>query len=275
MSQNWASRGWGGMVIPRIGMEVIVEHLRGDPDLPIVTGCVYDGANQPPNPLPAAKTKSVFEADTHQGAGFNELTFEDQRDAKLIYMHGRKDHQIDILNDRAKSIGRGQSESVGRDKSIGVGRDHTESVGQDAGHVVARDVMYQVGRDQQEKDGKDHVHVVGNIHEQAIYADHLVQTGRNREETVAARYVLNVGTSITNDTRTHTLMAFEKFVIKGPGGEITIDASGITLEAPQIRLKDNVTMGGTGGAQVPTLRAAANDALPLVEECLKQKGEED
>ncbi|KIT14309.1 type VI secretion system Vgr family protein [Jannaschia aquimarina] len=274
VSQNWASRGWGGMIIPRIGMEVIVEHLLGDPDKPIVTGCVYNGANQPPYPLPQHKTKSVFKTNTHEGSGFNELTFEDQRDEELIYMHGQKDQQIDILNDRAKSIGRDQSEAVGRDKSIGVGRDHTESIGQDARHTVGRDVIYQVARNQQESYGKDHVHVVGNIHKQDIYADHLISTGRNHEETVGSRYVLNVGKSITNNTKTHTLMAFDKFVIKGPGGKITIDASGITLEAPQIRLKGAVSMGGSGGAQVPTLKAAARDALPLVEECVKQKGEE-
>ncbi len=273
VSQNWASKGWGGMVIPRIGMEVIVEHLEGDPDKPIVTGCVYNGANMPPYPLPAAKTKSVFKTDTHQGAGFNELTFEDEKEQELIYMHGQKDQQIDILNDRDKSIGRDQSESVGRDKSISVGRDHTESVGQDARHNVGRDVIYQVGQNQQERYGKDHVHVVGNVHKQDIYADHLVQTGRNHEETVKGRFVLNVNQSITNNTKTHTLMAFDKFVIKGPGGKITIDASGITLEAPQIRLKGNVSMGGTGGAQVPTLQGAANAGLPLVEECVKQKGD--
>lgn len=85
---------------------------------------------------------------------------------------------------------------------------------------------------------------------------------------------LDVTQSITNNTGTHTLMAFKKFVIKGPGGKITIDAGGITLEAPNIRLKGNVSMGGAGSSQVPTLQGAARDALPLVEECLKQKDEE-
>ncbi|MBM2578088.1 type VI secretion system tip protein VgrG [Jannaschia sp. Os4] len=274
VSQNWAGKGWGGMVIPRIGMEVVVEFLEGDPDKPLVTGCVYNGRQDPPYPLPAAKTKSVFKTDTHQGSGFNELTFEDERDRELIYMHGQKDQQIDILNDRAKGIGRDQSETVGRDKTISVGRDHTEAVGQDARHTVGRDVVYQVGQNQQEKYGKDHVHVVGNIHKQDIYADHLVQVGRNHEETVLGRSVLNVTQSITNNTKLHTLMAYQKMVVKGPGGKITIDASGITLEAAQIRLKGNVSMGGGGSAQVPTLQGAANDALPLVEECIAQKGEE-
>ena len=271
VSQNWAGKGWGGMVIPRIGMEVVVEFLEGDPDKPLVTGCVYNGRNDPPYSLPSNKTKSVFKTDTHQGSGFNELMFEDQKDEELIFMHGQKDQQIEIQNDRAKNIGRDQSETVGRDKSITVGQDHSESVGRDARHTVARDVLYDVGQNQQERYGKDHVHVVGNILKQDIFADHLTKVGRNGEHTVLGRYTLDVNQSITTNTRTHTLMAFEKFVIKGPGGKITIDASGITLEAAKIDLKGNVTMGGMGSSQVPTLQGAANAGLPLVEECLAQE----
>ena len=274
VSQNWAGKGWGGMVIPRIGMEVVVEFLEGDPDKPLVTGCVYNGKNDPPYPLPGNKTKSVFKTDTHKGGGFNELTFEDERERELIFMHGQKDHEIQILNDRAKSIGRDQTESIGRDKGITVGQDHTESVARDARHTVGRDVIYDVGQNQQEKYGKDHVHVVGNIHKQDIFADHVTQVGRNAEHTVMGKSKLDVNEAITNNTKVHTLMAFQKFVIKGPGGKITIDSSGITLEAAMINLKGNVSMGGSGGAQVPTLQGAANKGLPLVEECLTQKEDE-
>ena len=274
VSQNWASKGWGGMVIPRIGMEVVVEFLEGDPDKPLVTGCVYNGKNDPPYALPGSKTKSVFRTDTHQGGGYNELTFEDERDAEEIYMRGQKDHRIEILNDRRKDIGRDQTEDVGRDKSIAVGRDHAEQIGQDARHTIARDVIYKVGQNQQEQYGKDHVHVVGNIFKQDIYADHLATVGRDSKFTVSGKYTLDVTNSITTNTGKHTLMAFEKFVIKGPGGKITIDGSGITLEAAMINLKGNVSMGGSGSAQVPTLQGAANEGLPLVEECVTQKGDE-
>ncbi len=274
VSQNWASKGWGGMIIPRIGMEVVVEFLEGDPDKPLVTGCVYNGRNDPPYSLPAHKTKSVFKTDTHQGAGFNELTFEDEKDRELIYMHGQKDQQIDILNDRNKTIGQDQNETVARDKTISVGNNHTETIGNDARHTIGNDVTYDVARNQQERYGKDHIHTVGNTHKQDVYNDHLVQVGRDVKETVKGKFTLDVNQSITNNTKTHTLMAFQKFVIKGPGGKITIDATGITLEAPQIRLKGQVSMGGMGGAQVPTLQGAANKGLPLVEECLKQKDSE-
>lgn len=129
VSQNWASQGWGGMVIPRIGMEVIVEHLRGDPDKPIVTGCVYNGKNRPPYELPKHKTKSVFRSESHKSSGFNELTFEDATDNEKIYLHAEKDHELHIENNRAKRVDRNQSESVGNNKSIEVGNNHHEVIG--------------------------------------------------------------------------------------------------------------------------------------------------
>ncbi|SDX60842.1 type VI secretion system Vgr family protein [Litoreibacter albidus] len=270
VSQNWAGKGWGGMIIPRIGMEVVVEFIEGDPDQPLVTGCVYNGKNNAPYALPANKTKSVFKTDTHQGGGFNELTFEDEKDEEKIYMHGQKDQEIHIENDREKRVDNDQFETVGRDKSISVGQDHTETVGRDARHTIGRDVNYKVAQNQIEDYGKDHIHNVGNIHKQAIYADHLISVGRNVEQEVSGKMTVNVVESITTNTGKHTLMAYEKFTIKGPGGSITIGPSGIELKAPKIDLKGMVSMGGSGSAQVPTLSGAANKALPLVEECPKE-----
>lgn len=267
VSQNWAGNGWGGVVIPRIGMEVVVEFLEGDPDRPLVTGCVYNGRNQLPYALPENKTVSTFKSDTHEGAGFNEFRFEDQSGREEVFLHAQRDHNTVILNDESHSIGNDRSKTVGNDQSESVGNDKTISVGNDHRETIGNDMFYDVGQSQQENYGKDHIHRVGNTHKQSIFADHLYETGRNFEGEVFGRFSLDVGESITNNTRRHTLMAFEKMQIKGPGGKLTIDASGITLEAANIRLKGNVTMGGSGGAQVPTLQMAAREGLPLCEEC--------
>ena len=269
VSQNWAGAGWGGMVIPRIGMEVVVEFLEGDPDKPLVTGCVYNGKNTVPYDLPANKTVSTFKTDTHEGGGYNELRFEDQAGREEIFMHAQKDHNTIIENDETHSIGHDRAKAVGNDQSESIGHDKTISVGNDHRETIGNDMFYAVGQSQQENYGKDHIHRVGNIHKQSIFADHLYETGRNFEGEVFGRYTLDVGESITNNTRIHTLMAYEKMQVKGPGGKITIDASGIMLEAPTIRLKGNVIMGGSGGAQIPTLQMAAREGLPLCEECAK------
>ena len=129
VSQNWAGAGWGGMVIPRIGMEVLVEFLEGDPDKPVVVGNVFNGKNDAPYPLPKHKTKAVWRSKTHQGEGFNEISFEDEKGQEKVYMHAERDHEIHVENNRAKRIDRNQSESVGFNKSIEVGNNHHEVIG--------------------------------------------------------------------------------------------------------------------------------------------------
>ena len=129
VSQNWAGAGWGGMVIPRIGMEVVVEFLEGDPDKPLVTGNVFNGKNNTPYPLPEHKTKAVWRSKTHKGNGFNEISFEDEKGREKVYLHAERDHEIHVENNRAKRVDRNQSESVGNNKSIEVGNNHHEVIG--------------------------------------------------------------------------------------------------------------------------------------------------
>ena len=128
VSQNWASQGWGGMVIPRIGMEVIVEFLEGDPDKPIVTGCVYNGKNKVPYDLPKHKTRSTFKTKTHKGGGFNELRFEDEKDKEEIFVHAQKDRNTKIENNQSERVNVNKVESVGHNKASEVGNNYFEIV---------------------------------------------------------------------------------------------------------------------------------------------------
>ena len=110
-------------------MEVIVEFLEGDPDKPVVTGCVYNGKNDPPYPLPANKTRSVFKTDTHQGTGFNELRIEDEAKKEEIYIHAQKDRNEKTLNNHSERIDNNWVQSVGHNKSIEVTNNHVEQIG--------------------------------------------------------------------------------------------------------------------------------------------------
>ena len=91
VSQYWAGTKWGGMAIPRIGQEVIVSFLEGDPDQPIITGRTYNANNMPPYDLPAEKTKMTIKSRTHKGEGFNEFRFEDEAGKEEIFIHAQKD----------------------------------------------------------------------------------------------------------------------------------------------------------------------------------------
>jgi type VI secretion system secreted protein VgrG len=105
VSQYWAGTKWGGMAIPRIGQEVIVSFLEGDPDQPIITGRTYNANNMPPYDLPAEKTKMTIKSRTHKGEGFNELRFEDEAGREEVFIHAQKDQNNVVLNDETTEVG--------------------------------------------------------------------------------------------------------------------------------------------------------------------------
>ena len=106
VAQVWSSKGWGGQFIPRVDMEVVVEFLEGDPDRPLVTGCVYNGDNKYPYKLPDNKTQSGLKSDSSKGHnGYNEFMFEDKRGSEKIRMHAEKDHEVTIKNSQTTTIG--------------------------------------------------------------------------------------------------------------------------------------------------------------------------
>jgi len=104
VAQNWAGSSWGGLVLPRVGMEVVVSFMDGDPDRPLIMGCVYNGDNMPPYEA-TENTKSTFMTNSSKdGAGYNELCFEDKKDSEKIYMHAQKDMNVVIENERTEEI---------------------------------------------------------------------------------------------------------------------------------------------------------------------------
>jgi type VI secretion system secreted protein VgrG len=123
VSQPWAGSGWGALSIPRIGHEVVVDFIEGDPDRPIITGSVYHGNNKPPYPLPDEKTKSTLKSDSSLGGGgFNEMRFEDKKGSEEIFIHGQKDWNTVIENDKDQKITRNDTITVGNFFSITCGK---------------------------------------------------------------------------------------------------------------------------------------------------------
>ncbi|MCO5065677.1 MAG: type VI secretion system tip protein VgrG [Rhizobiaceae bacterium] len=294
VSQNWAGGGWGHMAIPRVGNEVVVEFLDGDPDQPIITGRTYHAANRPPYSLSENKTRMTIKSQTHKGEGFNELSFEDKAGGEQVYLHAQRNHDTVIGNDethsitrnRSKTVGNDQSETIRNNKSISVGNDHSENitgnqsitvgkdrfehVKQDARIMVDNDVFYEVKRNQIEDYGKDHVHRVGNILKEAIKFDHLYETEGKYEAKVHGTYDMEVKTSMKVTTNVYDLSGAIKIEIIGPNGKILLDPAGITLDAPNIYFRGKVNVASATATQLEVLKFAAKEGLPLCEECEKQ-----
>jgi type VI secretion system secreted protein VgrG len=189
VSQLWAGAGWGGMYIPRIGQEVIIDFLEGDPDRPIIIGRVYHGNNQPPYPLPAEKTKSTIISNSSLGGGgSNELRFEDKKGQEEIYLHGQKDWTIAILNDK--------NQTVGHDETLSVGNNRTKTVGVDQSETIGANKTIKVGANHTEAIGAAMALTVGSNKTETVAINTAETIGAAKELTVGAAYQVTVGAAM-------------------------------------------------------------------------------
>ena len=154
VSQSWAGNKWGAVFIPRIGMEVIVHFLEGDPDQPIITGCVYNPVAMPPYTLPDEKTKSTIKSDSSKGSGgFNEIRFEDKKGSEQLFFHAEKNQDVRVKNDALTFIGHDahlivqndQYEAVKKDKHLKVSGDRNEQVDGSISIKAATDIDIKAG----------------------------------------------------------------------------------------------------------------------------------
>ncbi|WP_082760231.1 type VI secretion system tip protein TssI/VgrG [Agrobacterium bohemicum] len=128
VAQNWAGSTWGGQIIPRIGMEVMVAFVDGDPDRPLVTGVVPNARQKVPYELPANKTRSVFRTNTHKGNGYNELRFEDKTNDEEIFIHAEKNFSSVTKNNHVSYVLGGLSSIVRRNANYNYQNSKTETV---------------------------------------------------------------------------------------------------------------------------------------------------
>jgi type VI secretion system secreted protein VgrG len=132
ISHAWSGSGWGDFKIPRIGMEVIVEFLNGDPDYPLITGCVYNGDYKPPYKDAAISgTKSQSIGGTGNSTGYNEFIFKDTGGSELVRLHAEKDMEGTIKNNETRTIGHNSSLKVGNSVDVAIGNSRTEMIGMD------------------------------------------------------------------------------------------------------------------------------------------------
>ncbi|TBU92774.1 type VI secretion system Vgr family protein [Phytopseudomonas dryadis] len=131
VSQNWAGKNWGSIQIPRIGQEVIVSFLEGDPDRPIITGRVYNAEQTVPYDLPVNATQSGIKSRSSKGgtpANFNEIRMEDKKGAEQLYIHAERNQDIVVENDESHSVGHNRNKSIGRNEVATIGEDRLRAV---------------------------------------------------------------------------------------------------------------------------------------------------
>jgi type VI secretion system secreted protein VgrG len=149
VSQDWAGKNWGIVSIPRIGQEVIVSFLEGDPDQPVITGRVYNAEQMPPYELPANRTQSGIKSRTSVGgtpSNFNELRFEDKKGAEEVFLHAEKTWTIRVKDAESETVGAGISTSAGGSISRSTAADHSRTADKNIHDKAGVDVTTNSGK---------------------------------------------------------------------------------------------------------------------------------
>jgi type VI secretion system secreted protein VgrG len=166
VSQDWAGQGWGAITIPRVGQEVLVSFLEGDPDRPIITGRVYNEDQTVPYALPDNQTRSTFKTRSSKGGGaanYNELRFEDKKGNEQVFLRGENDFDTRIKNDIREWAGKNRSLIVTKDQMEKTGGDLHSQVTGNVNQKAGQNLSLQVGQNLYEKSGMNFAHEAGQI----------------------------------------------------------------------------------------------------------------
>jgi type VI secretion system secreted protein VgrG len=237
VSQPWAGKGWGGYFCPRIGQEVIVDFLNGDPDRPLVTGRVYNDDQ----PIPfGTHTQSGFRTrSTPKGsaANCNELRFEDKKGAEQVYLHAEKNQDIEVENDETHWVGHDRSKTIDHDETVHVKHDRTETVDNNETITVH-------GQRTETVDRNETITVHMNRTE-TVDLDETISIGQNRTITVGASESATVALQ-----RTHTVGINETITV-GAAQEITVGA----MQAVTVGASQTISVGANQSSSIGANRS--------------------
>jgi type VI secretion system secreted protein VgrG len=227
VSQGWAGGQYGFMALPRIGHEVIVSFLDGDPDQPIITGRTHHATNTPPYSLPEHKTRTTLKTQTHKGEGSNELRFEDEADKEQIYIHAQKDLDLLTKNNRTQVIKNDCHLTVENDRFSHVkGNEHTT-----------------VDGEHREKIGGDCCLTVNGSYHSKLGKAQLIEAGNEIHHKAGMKIVIEAGAEVT---------------LKAGGSFVKVDPSGVTISGPLVRMNSG---GGPGSGSAVAAKAPETPAL--------------
>jgi len=236
VSQPWAGKNWGAMWIPRIGQEVLVSFLEGDPDRPLITGRVYNADQTVPYDLPDHQTVSTFKSRSSKGGGsdnYNEIRFEDKKGSEQVFINAEKDMDLRVENDSREFVGANrhlivktnQQEMVEGDKSGHVKGNHLEK--------IDGDMSLKIGGDQSEKVGGGYSFQVGQSIDEKVGMKRATEAGQEIHLKAGMTVVIEAGMQLS---------------LKGPGGFVDIGPAGVTIQGTMVLINSGGAAGSGSGA---------------------------
>ena len=230
--QSWAGSQWGASFIPRIGHEVIVDFLDGDPDRPLVTGSVYNGKNRPTY---SSKTQSGIKTRSTKGGGpqnYNELRFEDKKDAEQIYIHAEKNMDTMVENDETLTVDNDRTKLIKHDENSTIENDRNKTVNNNQTETIKKNKTIDVGQD----------------HRETITGGMTIHVDKDLKESVTGNYLEDVTKDYSLHAKTITMDADDKITIKTGAAQIVMKSNGdITISGKTINVKGsgNVVIKGS------------------------------
>jgi type VI secretion system secreted protein VgrG len=255
VSQVWAGESWGGMHIPRINQEVVVDFLEGDPDRPLIVGRVYHGTNVVPYGLPDNKTRSTIKSNSSPGGGgSNELRFEDKKGSEEVYLHAQKDLTIAVENDKNQTVGHDETLHVSHDRTVTVDHDEIDKIGHDRTRSVGHDEKVDISNNRTITVGADHTETISGNHSLTVQKTSTVDVTKDTSVSLGAKLSLavtgktavdlsadlatTVGGSASEEVKLDKhVKAGSSVVIECGDSKITIDKSGnVKVEGKDLKV---------------------------------------
>jgi type VI secretion system secreted protein VgrG len=244
VSHPWAGKNWGAVATPRIGQEVIVDFLEGDPDQPIITGRVYNAEQMPPWELPANATQSGVLTRSSKGgapANANAIRFEDKAGSEQLWIHAERNQDIEVEKDETHWVGQNRKKTIDVDETTEVKNNRTEKVGVDEKITIGANRTEKVGADETITIGANRTEKVGANEEITIGANRTEKVGANESVTIGANETIKVGASRSDTVGasvTQTISGSLTQTVAGgikittPGQFMVTAAGGVTFVAP-------------------------------------------
>lgn len=231
-AQAWGGAGRGSMFIPRISDEVIVSFLEGDPDWPLITGSVYNGANLPLYDLPGNKTRSTIRTKSYpRSNGYNELRFEDKAGSEEVYLQGEKDWNILIKNDKGQTVGNDETLTVGNNRAKMVGFNQTVSIGANHTEMIGANKTETVAINKAETIGVAKELTIGGLYQVSVGAAMNETVVAAKTEEVGLTKAVYVGMHMNEKVLGNRVIAVDKNMSTTVEQNSTLKAKTITLEA--------------------------------------------
>ncbi len=256
VSYPWAGKNFGAIHIPRIGQEVVVGFLEGDPDQPLIIGRVYNAEQMPPWDLPANATQSGILTRSSKGGGYanaNAIRFEDKAGAEQLWIHAEKNQDIEVENDETHWVGHDRTKTIDHDETVHVKHDRTETVDNNETITIGVDRSEQVGNNETIAIGVNRSETVGSNETISIGADRAEDVGANETITIGTNRSVSVGSDeskTVGGSRTHTIGADETISV-GADQDITIGAE----QSVSVGADQNVDVGANQTTKVSDNRS--------------------